>query len=190
MYKLLKDKNNEFQCEIKLEGTSAKDAKARLFLEADGCEYMFKGQISEGKCTIPLGKLKKFINLLESGKIRLEIIAEDTIFTPYENTYELEQDKKVTVEVIQPQTSTITKPIVEVNVKQEEVKEIKKVEKPKPIKDPLHEIRKYLKTQANFDGSYKSFSNIIKNKTHKMFFNVLCEEINLDKATIIKELLK
>ena len=45
MYKLLKDKNNEFQCEIKLEGASINSAKARLFLEADGAEYSFTGEI-------------------------------------------------------------------------------------------------------------------------------------------------
>ena len=64
MYKLLKDKNNEFQCEIKLEGASINNATARLFLEADGAEYSFKGEIDGNKCTIPMGKLKKFANLL------------------------------------------------------------------------------------------------------------------------------
>ena len=85
MYKLLKDKNNEFQCEIKLEGTSAKNAKVRLFLEADGCEYSFKGEIEDNKCIVPMGKLKKFENLLENGKIRLEVVADDTLYTPYES---------------------------------------------------------------------------------------------------------
>ena len=186
MYKLLKDKNNEFQCEIKLEGASAKNAKVRLFLEAEGCEYSFKGNIEGNKCTVPMGKLKKFENLLESGKIRLEVVADDTLFVPYENTYELEQEKKVTVEVIQPQ-STPKKPVVEVNVKQEIKSEIKKVE---TKKDPLYEIKKYLSTQTSFDGTAKSFQNIIKNKTHKMFFNALCEESNLDRISVIKQLLK
>jgi hypothetical protein len=191
MYKLLKDKINEFQCEIKLEGTSAKNAKVRLFLEAEGCEYSFKGNIEGDKCVVPMGKLKKFENLLESGKIRLEVVADDTLFVPYENTYELEQEKKVTVEVIQPH-STPKKPVVEVSVTQEiqkqEVKpEIKKVE---TKKDSLYEIKKYLSTQTSFDGTAKSFQTIIKNKTHKMFFNALCEENNLDRISVIKQLLK
>ena len=85
MYRLLKDKNNEFQCEIKLEGANINNATARLFLEADGAEYSFKGEIDGDKCTIPMGKLKKFANLLESGKIRLEVLADDTLFVPYES---------------------------------------------------------------------------------------------------------
>jgi hypothetical protein len=97
MYKLLKDKNNEFQCEIKLEGASINNAKARLFLEADGAEYSFKGEIDGNKCIIPMGKLKKFANLLENGKIRLEILADDTLFVPYESDYVLEAEKSVTV---------------------------------------------------------------------------------------------
>ena len=183
MYKLLKDKNNDFQCEIKLEGTSAKDAKVRLFLEADGCEYVFSGNINEGKCSIPLGKLKKYNNLLETGKIRLEIIAEDTVFTPYENNYQLEEEKRVTVEVIQPD-NTPKKQMVEVKV--QEVQTSPKVIK----KDPLNEIKDYLKSHTTFDGTSKSFHTLIKNKKHKGFFNTICENNKLDKISVLKQILK
>ena len=189
MYKLLKDKNNEFQCEIRLEGASSKDAKARLFLEADGCEYVFSGNISGETCTIPMGKLKKFANLLESGKIRLEVIAEDTVFTPYESDYQLEQEKKVTVEVKQP-TAAPSKPLVEVSVKQPEPVKVapvqKKVEKPTPIM----ELKNYLTTKAKFDGTQRSFLNIIQNKAHKSYFNSLCENYKLDKKVVLQQILK
>jgi hypothetical protein len=183
MYKLLKDKNNDFQCEIKLEGTSAKDAKVRLFLEADGCEYVFTGNINEGKCSIPLGRLKKYNNLLESGKIRLEIIAEDTVFTPYESDYQLEEEKKVTVEVIQPQSSP-KKQMVEVKVQEFQPS-------PKVIKkDPLTEIKDYLKSHTIFDGTSKSFHTLIQTKSHKDFFNNICENNGLNKINVLKQILK
>jgi hypothetical protein len=183
MYRLLKDKNNEFQCEIRLEGATAKDAKARLFLEADGCEYVFSGRIQNERCIIPMGRLKKYTNLLESGKIRLEIIAEDTVFAPYENTYELDEEKKVTVEVIQPDYA-VKKPIVEV-----------KVEQPKPTKkenqklDPVKEIRSYLKETANFDGSLTSLQRIIKDPTNRKFINRVCEAFKLEKKQVLKQIL-
>lgn len=183
MYRLLKDKNNEFQCEIRLEGTTARDAKARLFLEADGCEYVFSGKIQNERCTIPMGKLKKYANLLESGKIRLEIIAEDTVFTPYENTYELDQEKKVTVEVVQPITNT-KKPIVEVKVEQQ-----KQEKRTKSKFDPIKEIKSYLKETAGFDGSLKGFKSIIKQETNKKFINAVCETFKLDKTEVIKQLI-
>ena len=173
MYKLLKDKNNEFQCEIKLEGASAKNAKVRLFLEGDGCEYAFNGKIENEQCVIPLGKLKKFANLLESGKIRLEVVADDTLFVPYENNYELEAEKRVTVEVKQPE-ATPAKAMVEVKVATPTPQpKVEAKPQPKPVvkksKDPLNEIGSYFAFKTKFDGTAKSFYHVIKDKQHKKF---------------------
>jgi hypothetical protein len=193
MYKLLKDKNNEFQCEIKLEGASAQNAKVRLFLEGDNCEYSFNGKIENEQCIIPLGRLKKFVNLLESGKIRLEVVADDTLFVPYENTYELEAEKRVTVEVKQPEQTSI-KTMVEVKVA--ESVSAPKVEaklQPKPtskLKDPINEIESYFTFKTKFDGTAKGFYNVIKDKQHKNFFNNICETYSLDKVSVIKQILK
>jgi len=200
MYKLLKDKNNEFQCEIKLEGASITNAKARLFLEADGAEYSFKGEIDGNKCTIAMGKLSKFANLLENGKIRLEVLADDTLFVPYESDYVLEQEKKVTVEVKQ-QTEAPKKPMMEVKVQevaptpQPKVEAKIKIEaKPKPVvkksKDPMNEILSYFTFKTNFDGTAKGFHNTIKNQQHKNFFNNICEVNGLDKVSVLKQMLK
>jgi TusA-related sulfurtransferase len=196
MYKLLKDKNNNFQCEIKLEGASINNATARLFLEADGAEYSFKGEIDGNKCTIPMGKLKKFANLLENGKIRLEILADDTLFVPYESNYVLEAEKSVTVEVKQ-QAEAPKKPMMEVKVQEVIPTPQPKVEvkpQPKPVirksKDPLNEIISYFAFKTNFDGSPKSFHTLIKNQQHKNFFNNVCEVNGLDKVSVIKQILK
>jgi hypothetical protein len=197
MYKLLKDKNNEFQCEIKLEGASINNAKARLFLEADGAEYSFKGEIDGNKCTIPMGKLKKFANLLENGKIRLEILADDTLFVPYESDYVLEAEKSVTVEVKQ-QVEAPKKPMMEVKVNTPVVEpkvEIKTPapapnNKPKKSKDPINEIISYFAFKTDFDGTPKSFHTLVKNKQHKNFFNSICETNGLDKVSVIKQILK
>ena len=55
--------------------------------------------------------LLKIKNLLEEstkGKIRLEVIADDTYFTPWESDFEVETARKVTVEVkTQTNKSTI-----------------------------------------------------------------------------------
>ena len=192
MYKLLKDKNNEFQCEIRLEGASAKNAKVRLFLEGDGCEYAFNGKIENEQCIIPLGKLKKFANLLESGKIRLEVVADDTLFVPYENNYELEAERRVTVEVKQPDAAP-AKAMVEVKVATPTPIPQPKVEakpEPKKSKDPINEIVSYFAFKTNFDGSPKSFHTLIKNQQHKNFFNNICETNGLDKISVIKQILK
>ena len=117
MYKLFTDKSELFECDIKLEGASLSKSSARLVVETSDYSLLFKGEInSNGKCEIPIRKLKGLIDENTTGNIRLEIIAEDTFFTPWESDFEVDASKKVTVEVKSQQTK---KPIVEtkVNVK-------------------------------------------------------------------------
>ena len=115
MYKLFTDKSELFECDIKLRGASLKKSKARLVVETTDYSLMFNGSISNsGKCEIPIRKLKGLIDEDTSGNIRLEVIAEDTFFTPWESDYEVETSKKVTVEV---KSQTFKKPIVEAKVK-------------------------------------------------------------------------
>ena len=115
MYKLFTDKSELFECDIKLQGASLKKSKARLVVETQDYSLMFNGSISKGgKCEIPIRKLKGLINEDTTGNIRLEVIAEDTYFTPWESEFEVETSKKVTVEV---KSQTLKKPIVEAKVK-------------------------------------------------------------------------
>ena len=114
MYKLFTDKSELFECDIKLQGASLKKSKARLVVETPDYSLMFNGSISKGgKCEIPIRKLKGLIDEDTTGNIRLEVIAEDTFFTPWESDFEVETSKKVTVEV---KTQTSKKPIVEAKV--------------------------------------------------------------------------
>tara|TARA_R110000824_G_scaffold193960_2_gene376368 strand:+ start:292 stop:852 length:561 start_codon:yes stop_codon:yes gene_type:complete len=115
MYKLFTDKNELFECNISLQGASLKESQARLVIETQDYSLLFNGSISKGgKCEIPIKKLKGLIDENTSGNIRLEVIAEDTYFTPWESDFEVETSKKVTVEV---KTQTTKKPIVEAKVK-------------------------------------------------------------------------
>ena len=115
MYKLFTDKSELFECDIKLQGASLKKSKARLVVETQDYSLMFNGSISNGgKCEIPIRKLKGLIDEDTTGNIRLEVIAEDTFFTPWESDSEVETSKKVTVEV---KSQTTKKPIVEAKVK-------------------------------------------------------------------------
>ena len=115
MYKLFTDKAELFECSISLQGASLKKSQARLVVETQDYSLLFNGSISKGgKCEIPIKKLKGLIDENTSGNIRLEVIAEDTFFTPWESDFEVETSKKVTVEV---KTQTTKKPILEAKVK-------------------------------------------------------------------------
>ena len=115
MYKLYTDKQEIFECDIQLEGASLTNSKARLVIETTDLALLFKGTInSEGKCRIPVKRLKGILGENSKGTIKLEVIAEDTYFTPWESDFEVETSKKITVEV---KSQTFKKPIVEAKVK-------------------------------------------------------------------------
>ena len=115
MYKLFTDKTELFECNISLQGASLKKSKARLVIETPEYSLLFNGNISNsGKCEIPIKKLKGLIDENTTGNIRLEVIAEDTFFTPWKSEFEVDTSKKVTVEV---KSQTTKKPIVEARVK-------------------------------------------------------------------------
>ena len=159
MYKLFTDKTELFECSISLQGASLKKSKARLVVETPEYSLLFNGSISKGgKCEIPIKKLKGLIDEDTKGNIRLEVIAEDTYFTPWESDFEVNASKKVTVEV---KTQTTKKPIVEAKVKV-------KVKSKKPTiteKDHVMNLFKLLiKDDINVDNiSYKrnALNNIV-----------------------------
>ena len=100
MYKFFTDKTEIFECDINLTGASLQKTKARLVIESEEFSLLFNGSVSgDGKCSIPIKKLKGLIDESAKGNIKLEVIAEDTYFIPWESNFEVEQSKKVTVEV-------------------------------------------------------------------------------------------
>jgi len=100
MYKIFLDQNKFFQCNVAIEGASLKESEARLFVEAENFTLTFKGNINaDGTVKIPIGKLKGILSENYTGKISLEIVADDTVFHPWESSYTTDMSKKVQVEV-------------------------------------------------------------------------------------------
>lgn len=100
MYTFYTDKTEIFECNIQLQGAKIKDSRTRLILESDDHNLIFYGTIdSNGKCTIPVKKLKSVLSENVTGKVKLEVIAEDTFFEPWSDSFEIKTNKKVTVEV-------------------------------------------------------------------------------------------
>jgi hypothetical protein len=97
MYKILLDKNKLFECDIKIQGASSDNTQVRLVLETDDFSISFKGKIEDGKVQIPISKLKNILKENYKGNISLEVIAEDTFFVPWKETYETETHRKVEV---------------------------------------------------------------------------------------------
>jgi hypothetical protein len=98
MYKIQLDKASDFECKIKISGASVKKTKVNLVAESEDYSLKFKGTINEdGKITVPISKLKGVLEEGKKGNLYLEVIADDTYFTPYETQYETEVSRKVEV---------------------------------------------------------------------------------------------
>ena len=181
MYKLFTDKTELFECDIKLQGASLNKSKARLVVETSDYSLLFNGSISsQGKCEIPIRKLKGLIDEDTTGNIRLEVIAEDTFFTPWESDFEVETSKKVTVEVKSQQTK---KPILETKVKVK-VKNKKQV----TLTEKQHVINLFkllIKEDINIDNiSFK------RNKLNNLVATYLKENTIKNKNKVINSVLK
>ena len=121
-YKLYQDKNEEFVCDIMIEGSSPEETYARIIVESENWSLVFTGEIRNGKCVVPIKKL----NILkegEVGNIKLEVVAEGNLFIPWENQFKVKMSKKVTVMMNENKKQQPKKPIinnkigVKVNVK-------------------------------------------------------------------------
>jgi hypothetical protein len=95
-YKLYKDINEEFVCDIAIEGSSPEDTYARIIVESDEWSLMFPGEIRNGKCIVPIKKLG-ILKEGEMGTIKLEVVAEGNLFIPWQEQFKVKLSKKVTV---------------------------------------------------------------------------------------------
>ena len=139
-YKLYTDKSEIFECKITLEGASLKDATSRIVVNTPDLKLMFEGTIdNQGNCKIPIRKLRGLFGENDKGTIRLEVIAEDTYFLPWESDFIVNTSKKIKVEVKGQQNQPIT--------------ESKKSKKPKMIvtevKHPFDPVKKMVDTLHN-----------------------------------------
>jgi hypothetical protein len=98
-YKIYRDKEENFECNISIQGAKISNSQARLVLDHEICNLVFYGKVSkDGKCLVPLKKMT-FLPEGSIGRIRLEVIVDDTIFIPWEETFVVEGAKKVTVQI-------------------------------------------------------------------------------------------
>jgi len=192
MYKLFTDKSELFECDITLQGASVKKSKARLVIDTKDYSIMFNGTISEsGKCKIPIKKLKGLIDENTSGNIRLEVIAEDTFFVPWETDFKIETSKKVTVEIkSQPVKPTLTETKVSVAVKndspkKQEVKVVKKQEITISEKQHVINLFKLLrKENINIHNI-----TVKRNKVNNIVGTYLKESVVANPSKVIKDVI-
>ena len=71
-----------------------------MIVRTDDLNLMFEGTIDKnGKCKIPISRMKGLLSEQVTGIMRLEVIAEDTYFQPWESKFTVDAKKKLTVEI-------------------------------------------------------------------------------------------
>ena len=124
MYKLYLDKSEDFICEIQVKNASLKNSMARLVVEStDGPNFVFNGKIENGKCVVPIHRLKGLLDENTRGNMHLEIIVENTYFKPWSSDFIVEEHTSVKVKV--NESKQPTKPSVTVKVPKAQPKKAK-----------------------------------------------------------------
>ena len=107
-YKLYTDNQEIFECKIYLEGASLTKATSRIVVNTSDLNLMFEGTIDKnGNCSVPIKKLRGLLGEDSKGTMKLEVIAEDTYFMPWESDFIVDASKKIKVEVKQQNKSVI-----------------------------------------------------------------------------------
>ena len=164
-YKLFTDKVNKFQCSIQVEGTSLEKSQARVILEInDEMAYLFKGKIFDnGVCEFELPKLKGILNEGDKGLLKLEVIADDVHFEPWNSEFVVGADKKVNV-VVQEQKENDKPKIVMNEISLTRVEDKPKIQERRP--QPVQEIKKAVKKPIQ-DSPYLTKEDLLRKLLNK-----------------------
>lgn len=155
MYNLYLDKAENFECAVSVKNASLKDAAARVIIEGDGFNLMFPGNIKDGKCTVPIKKLKGLLEENAKGEMHLEMIVDDTYFMPWKDSFQVEEHTSVKVQV-KEQVQKPTKPTLEVKVKKNDIE-------PSDIANRLLIIcERFGINKKNFQERKADFKQIVK----------------------------
>ena len=110
--------------QIQVKNASLKNSMARLVVEStDGPNFVFNGKIENGKCVVPIHRLKGLLDENTRGNIHMEIIVENTYFKPWSSDFIVEEHTSVKVKV--NESKQPTKPSVTVKVPKAQPKKTK-----------------------------------------------------------------
>ena len=98
MYNIQLDALKNFECTLKVQGTSLKKSKINLVIESEGIDIRCRGSIDDfGRVSIPIKRMKGILEENMTGNMYIEVIADDTYHTPFKTTYITEMSKKAEI---------------------------------------------------------------------------------------------
>jgi hypothetical protein len=131
-YTIYLDKEETFECEVSIKNASIKDSSARLIIESEDLNLVFFGTVSKDTITVPIKSLKKYFTESDNAKIKLEVIVENNLVTPWESELIFDSYNKVEIKEIK---NIKSKPLIEIKVKED--KKLKLETKTKEIEQKV-----------------------------------------------------
>ncbi len=113
-YTIYLDKEETFECEVSIKNASIKDSSARLIIESDDINLVFFGTVSKDTISVPIKSLKKYFTESDKATIKLEVIVENNLVTPWESELLFDSYNKVEIKEIK---NVKSKPLIEIKVK-------------------------------------------------------------------------
>jgi hypothetical protein len=161
MLKLYKNKRQQFECKIEIDGGSHSKIKPRLIFypSNDTRNLFFEGTIFGNTCTV---NITPNVNINKTGKVVLEIIVDDsTLFQPWQSDYEIvteqarvsEESINMTMDDITPRTAIVEDAKIDGN----KVKVIEPIAASKKIESRAEEINNEIMEEQSKQESVVSY---------------------------------
>ena len=96
-YTIYLDKEETFECEVSIKNASIKDSSVRLIIESDDINLVFFGTISKDTISVPIRSLKKYFTESDKATIKLEVIVENNLVTPWQSELLFDSYNKVEI---------------------------------------------------------------------------------------------
>ena len=177
-YILYTDRAEDFTAEVDVKNASLTNSTSRIILETSDISYVFNGKIRDGKCIIPIRKMKGMLAEGVKGTMKLEIIVEDVYFSPWSSPFVVDTEKQISVKVMEQVSKKPSVVIKEVIIPKKKQSLTEKAEN--DLKKLLSEnkitklnVRKEKKTTKNIFNTYFETHESLKEQKHTILKNVL-----------------
>ena len=120
-YTIYLDKEETFECEVSIKNASIKDSSARLIIESDDINLVFFGTVTKDTISVPIRSLKKYFTESDKATIKLEVIVENNLVTPWESELLFDSYNKVEIKEIK---NVKSKPLIEIKVKEDKKQQL------------------------------------------------------------------
>ena len=172
-YTIYLDKDETFECEASIKNASYRNSSARLIIESNDVNLVFFGSVDKDTISVPIKSLKKYFTESDKATIKLEVIVENQLVTPWESEVEFDSYNKVEIKEVK---NVKSKPLIEVKVK-EEKKVVVEEKKTEVFEEDTTDREKFLESVNREIKKIKLDGKLSKEEKKKLIKNLLSSSL-------------